>query len=141
MSSKPKPYTLAVSDDFVDWVSNRVNTARIIPDLTHSPGEEWNYGIPTKVVESLVEHWKTKYDWRRMEKKINETYKMFTIDLEEDDQVISLHFVHHRSERPGAIPLIFAHGWPGNFTEVFGIRVIRISRFSTDVRAYRSKVC
>lgn len=118
MSSQPKPYTLEVSSDFLDWVSNRVNTARIIPDLNHPAGKEWDYGIPTSVVEPLVEHWKTKYDWRKVEKRINDTFKMFTIDLEEDDQIISLHFVHHRSERPGAIPFIFAHGWPGNFIEV-----------------------
>ncbi|KAG8732223.1 hypothetical protein FRC12_019384 [Ceratobasidium sp. 428] len=29
-----------------------------------------------------------------------------------------LHFVHKRSKNPGATPLIFAHGWPGNFLEV-----------------------
>ncbi|KAE9409095.1 epoxide hydrolase domain-containing protein [Gymnopus androsaceus JB14] len=121
MSSQPKPYTLEVSSDFLDWVSNRVNTARIIPDLNHPAGKEWDYGIPTSVVEPLVEHWKTKYDWKKVEKRINDTFKMFTIDLEEDDQVISLHFAHHRSERPGAIPLIFAHGWPGNFIEVESI--------------------
>jgi len=31
---------------------------------------------------------------------------------------IPLHFVHHRSPRPDAIPLIFLHGWPGSFLEV-----------------------
>jgi pimeloyl-ACP methyl ester carboxylesterase len=29
-----------------------------------------------------------------------------------------LHFVHHRSPQPGAIPLLFIHGWPGSFLEV-----------------------
>ncbi|KAF5392741.1 hypothetical protein D9757_000810 [Collybiopsis confluens] len=116
--ASPKPYILDVPSQFLDWVTNRVNTARVIPDLSHPAGKEWEYGIPTSVVEPLVEHWKTKYDWRSVENSINATFKMFTVDLEEDGEIISIHFVHHRSERPDAIPLIFAHGWPGNFTEV-----------------------
>ncbi|KAJ3869545.1 epoxide hydrolase domain-containing protein [Lentinula novae-zelandiae] len=116
--SSPKPYKLDVSSDFLSWVTDRVNTARIIPDITHPAGEEWEYGIPTAAMEPLVEYWKSSFDWRKMEKQINETFNMYTIDLEEAGEVISLHFVHHRSDRPNAIPLIFAHGWPGNFTEV-----------------------
>lgn len=32
-----------------------------------------------------------------------------------------LHFVHHRSSRSDAIPLLFIHGWPGSFLEVGNI--------------------
>lgn len=32
-----------------------------------------------------------------------------------------LHFVHHRSNRADAIPLLFIHGWPGSFQEVGNI--------------------
>lgn len=31
---------------------------------------------------------------------------------------VPLHFVHHKSPRSGAIPLLFIHGWPGSFIEV-----------------------
>lgn len=31
---------------------------------------------------------------------------------------VPLHFVHHRSDRADAIPLLFIHGWPGSFLEV-----------------------
>ena len=30
---------------------------------------------------------------------------------------IRLHFVHELSPHPGAIPLLFLHGWPGSFFE------------------------
>jgi hypothetical protein len=31
---------------------------------------------------------------------------------------VDLHFVHQKSDVPGAIPLLFVHGWPGSFLEV-----------------------
>ncbi|KAF9268480.1 epoxide hydrolase domain-containing protein [Marasmius fiardii PR-910] len=114
----PKPYNLNVPSEFLDWVNNRVKTAHLVPDLEHAPGEEWRDGTPTTVMEDLVQYWKTDYDWRIVEKKINDKFPMFTLDVEEGDETIQLHFVHKRSERPDAVPLLFAHGWPGNFLEV-----------------------
>jgi pimeloyl-ACP methyl ester carboxylesterase len=35
--------------------------------------------------------------------------------------LVPLHFVHHRSHRNDAIPLLFIHGWPGSFLEVSNI--------------------
>lgn len=40
-------------------------------------------------------------------------YKQFTAVVDG----ITVHFVHERSSRPGAIPLIITHGWPGSFAE------------------------
>lgn len=31
---------------------------------------------------------------------------------------VDMHFVHQKSEVPGAIPLLFIHGWPGSFLEI-----------------------
>ncbi len=30
---------------------------------------------------------------------------------------IDIHFLHQKSEVKGAVPLLFVHGWPGNFLE------------------------
>jgi pimeloyl-ACP methyl ester carboxylesterase len=48
---------------------------------------------------------------------------MFTTTVDakphsEYEEPVPLHFVHHRSNRPNAIPLLFIHGWPGSFLEV-----------------------
>ncbi|THU79915.1 epoxide hydrolase domain-containing protein [Dendrothele bispora CBS 962.96] len=116
--STAEPFQINVSDDLLSWINDRVKTARIIPDVTHPPNEEWVDGTPSAVMHDIVAYWKEKYDWRSVEKRLNETFKMFTMDIKEGDEVISLHFVHHRSEREGAVPLLFSHGWPGNFLEV-----------------------
>lgn len=114
----PKPFKLSVSPETHTWITQRVDTARIISDITHRPGEEWSDGIPSATVSELVEYWRNQYDWRKVEERINSTFEMYTVKLEEAGEVIDLHYVHHRSTREDAVPLIFAHGWPGNFMEV-----------------------
>lgn len=124
---EPQPFTIDVSSKTLDWITQRVQTARVIPDVTQPEGKEWADGIPSSAVNSLVDYWKSNYNWRKVEARLNSTFKMYTLDILEGTETINLHFVHHRSERPGAIPLLFAHGWPGNFTEVRPIPHIKCS--------------
>jgi len=117
--NKPLSFKIDVSQQTLDWVTQRVQSARVIPDAVKLPKDrEWEDGAPSAVMNELIEYWKNSYDWRKVEEKLNSTYKMFTLGIAEGDEVLQVHFVHHVSKRPGAIPLLFAHGWPGNFTEV-----------------------
>jgi hypothetical protein len=118
MASVPKPFKINVSPETLSWITERVKTARIIPDISHPPGKEWADGIPSSTMQGLVDYWRNSYDWRKVEERINLTFNMFTVELEEAGENIELHYVHHRSMREGAVPLLFAHGWPGNFLEV-----------------------
>ena len=45
---------------------------------------------------------------------------------------VRLHFVHERSPHPGAIPLLFLHGWPGSFFEAHKL----IRKLTMPGRAY-----
>ena len=116
--SYPQPFKVEVSKTKLEWINKRVKDALVIPDVQHAAGQEWEDGAPSSIIQDLVDYWKNDYDWQKVEARFNSTYKMFTIDIPEGDEVIKLHFVHHRSERAHAIPLFFAHGWPGNFAEV-----------------------
>ncbi|GLB37605.1 putative epoxide hydrolase N terminus [Lyophyllum shimeji] len=118
MSPVPEPFRIDVAPETLAWVTDRVKTARVIPDIQHPQGKEWAHGIPTSAVQELVDYWRDEYDWRKVEQRLNLTFKMFTVDIEEAGETLNVHFVHHRSSRGGAVPLIFAHGWPGNFLEV-----------------------
>jgi hypothetical protein len=116
--TEPEPFRIKVSSETLQWIIQRVQDARVIPDVQQPQGKEWADGVPSVAINELVDYWKAEYNWRKVEAELNSTYKMFTTHIAEGDEVINLHFVHHRSERRGAIPLLFSHGWPGNFTEV-----------------------
>jgi pimeloyl-ACP methyl ester carboxylesterase len=88
---------------------------------------EWIDGPPTHTARAIAEHWTHQYDWREVEKDINTQLSQFTVIVQPSaspaqyNHAVPLHFVHHRSPRPDAIPLLFVHGWPGSFLEVADI--------------------
>jgi pimeloyl-ACP methyl ester carboxylesterase len=71
------------------------------------PGATGRYGVSPDYVRELVEHWRTRFDWRDRETRLN-AHSQFrtTIDGE------TVHFIHVRSREPDALALICTHGWP-----------------------------
>jgi epoxide hydrolase len=80
------------------------------------PGVGWDYGIALDDVRELAEYWRTGYDWRVHERRLN-SFPQFTTEI--DGQVV--HFLHVRSAAPGAMPLVMTHGWPGSVVEFMEI--------------------
>jgi pimeloyl-ACP methyl ester carboxylesterase len=115
---KPTPFALKVSDDQLAWITDRVKTARLPPPKNLEPGHEWDWGMPHDVATRMQKYWANQYDWRLVEAKINRQLKMFTLPISHEGEDLSIHFVHHVSPSPDAIPLLFLHGWPGSFLEV-----------------------
>jgi hypothetical protein len=119
-SPTPKPFKIAVDDSLVAFIQQRVETGRIPEGFNFPPGKEWTYGVPSEEMKRLKEYWVNKYDWRAVEARINAHLKMFTLPIDHRGEQFTMHFVHHRSEREGAVPMLFQHGWPGSFLEVSG---------------------
>ncbi len=59
---------------------------------------------------------RTAFDWRAQEAKINR-FDQFTTEI--DGQQI--YFIHQRSPRPDAVPLLLIHGWPGSIVEFLAL--------------------
>lgn len=77
---------------------------------------DWSQGVPLAKLRALVEYWRTGYDWRRFETKLN----AFTQYRTEIDG-LNIHFLHVRSRHENALPIIITHGWPGSVIEFFKI--------------------
>jgi pimeloyl-ACP methyl ester carboxylesterase len=69
-------------------------------------------GAQLSRLQELVQYWGTRYDWRKLEAKLNALPQFVTtIDG------VDIHFIHVRSRHPNALPLIVTHGWPGSVIE------------------------
>ncbi|MGY4719451.1 epoxide hydrolase family protein [Naumannella huperziae] len=76
----------------------------------------WAQGVPLDDLVDVVRHWRTGYDWRAFEERLNAIGQFRTTI---DD--LGIHFLHRRSPRADAIPLIMTHGWPGSVAEFTGV--------------------
>ncbi|HEY1590616.1 MAG TPA: alpha/beta fold hydrolase [Solirubrobacteraceae bacterium] len=74
--------------------------------------DDWSQGIPRAYVQELCDHWRTGYDWRATEARLN-AIPQFKTEIDG----LNIHFLHLRSERANALPLILTHGWPGSVLE------------------------
>ncbi|AOS62206.1 epoxide hydrolase family protein [Actinoalloteichus hymeniacidonis] len=76
----------------------------------------WDQGVPLVDLVDLVDYWRTDYSWRAFEQRLNRIGQFrTTIDG------LGIHFLHRRSARVDAIPLILTHGWPGSIAEFVDI--------------------
>lgn len=115
----PTPFKIAVPDEQLEWITNRVKTARIPPGKDVSEEQIWKeQGLPASYARRLQTYWANSYDWRRIETQLNAELQQFTLPISHADEEHTIHFVHHRSRNPSAIPFLFIHGWPGSFLEV-----------------------
>ncbi len=81
-----------------------------------SPDGGWAYGAELSAVQDLCEYWRTSFDWRAAEARLN-SWPQFLTDIDGEQ----VHFIHARSPHAGAFPLVITHGWPGSVAEFLDI--------------------
>ncbi len=74
--------------------------------------DDWSQGIPLAYTRELADYWANSYDWRAREEALNR-FDHFTTEIDGLD----IHFIHQRSGRDDAFPLLITHGWPGSIVE------------------------
>lgn len=99
-----QPFRVEIPEADLDDLRARLDRVRWPDELT---GVDWSLGVPLGYVRELVDYWRTGFDWRAQEAKLN-AFRQFTTTI--DGQQV--HFVHVRSPEPDALPLICTHGWP-----------------------------
>ncbi len=113
MSESIQPFRIEIPETDIEDLHDRLAHARW-PDRL--PGADWTRGVPPNYLRQLAEHWRVGYDWRAQEARLNE-YPQFTTEI--DGQRI--HFLHIRSARPDAIPLLITHGYPSSVAEFLSL--------------------
>jgi pimeloyl-ACP methyl ester carboxylesterase len=108
-----RPFKLAVPQSQLDDLNQRL-------DLTRWPEKEcvadWSQGTPLDQLQALTGYWRRGYDWRRCEARLNALGQFKT-----EIMGLDIHFLHVRSTRADALPLLITHGWPGSVIEFMGV--------------------
>jgi len=126
MTQPVQPFQLHVPDSAIADLHERLARTRF-PD--QAPGEPWAHGTDVAYLQQLVEHWRTNFDWREQEARLN-TFAQFMVPL----HGIELHFLHVQGKGPRPLPLLLSHGWPGSVFEFLDIipRLTDPARFGGD---------
>lgn len=104
-----EPFSIAVPDAALDDLRDRLGRTRWPDQLA---GQGWQLGAELGFVQRLCEHWRTRFDWRATEARLNALPQVRAIV-----DGVGLHAVHARSDVPGAVPLLIANGWPSSILE------------------------
>ncbi|MFC7474277.1 epoxide hydrolase family protein [Dankookia sp. GCM10030260] len=117
MASKPQPYTLAVPEQAIAELRDRLARTRL-PDQAPIPpgGDPWTYGTSAAYLAELVAHWRDGFDWRAQEAALN-AFPQYTVPL----HGIDLHYLQVPGKGPNPTPLLLMHGWPGSVFEFLDI--------------------
>ncbi|MGH3093031.1 MAG: epoxide hydrolase family protein, partial [Gaiellaceae bacterium] len=105
-----RPFRIEIPEGDLDDLRERLARTRWPDEL---PGLGWDDGVPLGYLRELAQYWRTAYDWRKHEARLNEL-PQFTTAIDGTN----VHFVHAPSPEPDALPLLITHGWPGSIVEL-----------------------
>jgi pimeloyl-ACP methyl ester carboxylesterase len=99
------PFQIQISDTaLADLRARLANTAW--PPTVEGTG--WSEGTSHEYMREIVRYWQHDFDWRAQERWLN-SVAQFRAEIDG----FAIHYLHVRSKRPDAVPLLMCHGWPG----------------------------
>jgi pimeloyl-ACP methyl ester carboxylesterase len=111
MATMIEPFTLSVPDAELEGLRARLRATR-----WPEPATDPRQGVPLECLRERCARWAQDYDWRATERCLN-AVPQFTAVIDG----LPIHFLHARSPRPEAFPLVLTHGWPGSVVEYLDV--------------------
>lgn len=108
-----KPFKIEVPQTVLDDLQQRLRQTRW-PDAPANIG--WKYGTDPVFLQNLVAYWQNGYDWRKHEAALNQ-FPQFTVEINGK----TIHFLHIKSPKKDARPLLLLHGWPDGFYRFYKV--------------------
>ncbi|KAK3711060.1 hypothetical protein LTR37_009847 [Vermiconidia calcicola] len=114
----PRPYTIDVNQSFIEDIRQKASSFRPSLDIRQPA---WTDGPPSSKVMSLARYWAEEYDWAAVQSRINAEFDHYMMTVpapgEGYNSTLDIHFIHQRSPREDAIPMLMLHGWPSTSLE------------------------
>ena len=117
-----RPFQISIPDSRLERLHQKLALTDSPSELESDAESPWSRGAPTTEIRRLVECWRDGFNWRKAEAFLNDGLPQSRTKIKVDTfGSYDIHFVHLRSKVDNAIPLLFLHGWPGNFMKVLKI--------------------
>jgi pimeloyl-ACP methyl ester carboxylesterase len=95
-----EPYEVSVDESVLEDLRARLKRTRW-PDQPATGA--WGLGVDIGYLREVCDHWAHRYDWRRLERRLNEL---------QNQRWRGIHFISRHAEGDG-LPVMLVHGWPG----------------------------
>ena len=105
-----EPFNLAVPEAELEDLRARLRATR-----WPEPATDPRQGVALERLQERCVRW-VDHDWRATERRLN-AVPQFTTTIDG----LRIHFLHARSPRAGAFPLVLTHGWPGSVVEFLDV--------------------
>jgi pimeloyl-ACP methyl ester carboxylesterase len=104
-----RPFRVEVPDAAIEDLRARLRNTRWPEPETVT---DWSQGTPLAYTRELCRYWLEDYDWPAANARLNQ-FPQFITEIDDLD----IHYIHVRSPREDATPLVLTHGWPGSVVE------------------------
>ena len=106
-----QPFRVHVPDNELGELHSRLRDTRWLDEVS---GSDWLYGIDLAFTQDLASYWADEFDWRAIESLLNDFPQFKTLLTAWNGESLGIHFIHRRSPRSDARPLMIQHGWPSS---------------------------
>lgn len=108
-----KPFTVDIPDAVLTDLKDRLSRTRWPIEASAPP---WTYGTSLAYMKTVCAHWQDRYDWRRVEARIN-AHENYLVPLGGK----KVHVLIEKGSGPAPRPLVLTHGWPGSIFEFLDV--------------------
>ena len=108
-----KPFKVNISEENLQNIYSKVKNYQW-HEMPDDGG--WNYGTNLDYMKDFSKYWLEKFDWRKIEEKINK-FQNFKSNI----NGVDIHFIHEKGSGSNPKPLLLSHGWPGSIVEFLHI--------------------
>jgi pimeloyl-ACP methyl ester carboxylesterase len=105
-----RSFQIEIADDQIAALRQRIAATRW---PTRELVGDRSQGVQLATLQELAKYWRSEYDGRRLEARLN-ALPQYTTEIDG----VAIHFIHVKSRHENALPLIMTHGWPGSVVEL-----------------------
>ena len=100
-------FKIEIAQEKLDDLARRLENVNLPHDFAN---DDWGYGTNGNYLTELLDYWRSDYDWREQEARMN-SYDHFKTVIDD----VPIHFIHKKGVGPNPKPLLLSHGWPWTF--------------------------